>query len=429
MNKLQKKGAARLPKSTSELKQYFPMIREREDIKQEVYENPKLLEKYREWDEEQQEEFLDYCTGVKGVKILYDAFFKEIMNPENTPERLNELLSLLLGQSVTIKRVLPGDSTRLADEQSLLIMDILVELADTSLANVEVQKIGYSFPGQRSACYSSDLLLRQYKRVKGEKKKAFSYKDIKSVYTIVFFETSIKEFHEYPQNYIHKFKQQSDTGLGLELLQKYVFIPLDIFRGIYHNDGKSNVKNSANSGGDKHHKVVKRRWNKREAWLTFLSTDEPEIIIELIRQYPEFKEMYEEIYVMCQNVEKVMEMFSKELIQLDRNTVQYMIDEMQDTIDIQKETIDIQKGELEQQKTTISTQKNELEEQKATISTQKNELEEQKTTINAQKEELKAKQNQLEAKQNTINEQKDEIETMKRQIQSVMEQIEQLKKQ
>jgi hypothetical protein len=404
MNKLQKKGAVRLPKNTSKLKQYFPMIREREDIKQEIYENPKLLEKYREWDEEQQEEFLDYCTGVKGVKILYDAFFKEIMNPENTPERLNELLSLLLGQSVTIKRVLPGDSTRLADEQSLLIMDILVELADTSLANVEVQKIGYRFPGQRSACYSSDLLLRQYKRVKGEKKKAFSYKDIKSVYTIVFFETSIKEFHEYPQNYIHKFKQQSDTGLELELLQKYVFIPLDIFRTIYHNNVKSNGKNG---GGN--------CWNRTEAWLTFLSTDEPEIIIELIRQYPEFKEMYEEIYVMCQNVEKVMEMFSKELIQLDRNTVQYMIDEMQDTIDVQKE-------ELEAKQETIDTQKGELERQKATISTQKNELEEQKTTINTQKEEL-------EAKQNTIDTQKDEIETMKQQLQSVMAQIEQLKKQ
>ena len=263
-----------MPKNTSKLKQYFPMIREREDIKQEIRENSKLLEKYREWDEEQQ----------------------------------------------------------------------------NSLANVEVQKIGYSFPGQRSACYSSDLLLRQYKRVKGEKKKAFSYKDIKSVYTIVFFETSIKEFHEYPQNYIHKFKQQSDTGLELELLQKYVFIPLDIFRTIYHNDGKSNGKNSAN-----------RRWNKTEAWLTFLSTDEPEIIIELIRQYPEFKEMYEEIYVMCQNVEKVMEMFSKELIQLDRNTVQYMIDEMQDTIDIQKETIDTQKVELEAKQETINTQKEELE--------------------------------------------------------------------
>ena len=275
MNKMRKKGAMRLPKSTTKLKQYFPMIREREDIKQEIRENPKLLEKYREWDEEQQEEFLDYCTGVKG-----------------------------------------------------------------------------------------------------EKKKAFSYKDIKSVYTIVFFETSIKEFHEYPQNYIHKFKQQSDTGLELELLQKYVFIPLDIFRGIYHNDGKSNGKNSAN-----------RRWNKTEAWLTFLSTDEPEIIIELIRQYPEFKEMYEEIYVMCQNVEKVMEMFSKELIQLDRNTVQYMIDEMQDTIDIQKE-------ELEAKQETIDTQKGELE-----------------------------------AKQNQLNQKEEELETMKHQLQLAMEQIEQLKKQ
>ena len=88
-----------------------------------------------------------------------------------------------------------------------------------------------------------------------------------------------------------------------------MFIPLDIFRGITHNKLR----------------------NKTEAWLTFLSKDEPEIIIKLISQYPEFKEMYEEIYVMCQNVEKVMEMFSKELIQLDRNTVQYMIDEMQET--------------------------------------------------------------------------------------------------
>ena len=289
-----------MPKSTTKLKQYFPMIREREDIKQEVYENPKLLEKYREWDEEQQ----------------------------------------------------------------------------NSLANVEVQKIGYSFPGQRSACYSSDLLLRQYKRVKGEKKKVFSYKDIKSVYTIVFFETSIKEFHEYPQNYIHKFKQQSDTGLELELLQKYVFIPLDIFRTIYHNNVKSNGKNG---GGN--------CWNRTEAWLTFLSTDEPEIIIELIRQYPEFKEMYEEIYVMCQNVEKVMEMFSKELIQLDRNTVQYMIDEMQDTIDVQKE-------ELEAKQETIDTQKGELE-----------------------------------AKQNQLNQKEKELETMKHQLQLAMEQIEQLKKQ
>lgn len=138
-----------------------------------------LLERYQGWTGEQKEEFLDFCSGNRGVKILYDSFFKEIMSPETAPERLEEFLTLLLGQNVKILRTLPNDSSRLADENSLVIMDIIVELEDHSIANVEVQKLGYMFPGQRSACYSADLLLRQYKRVRGEKGKAFSYKDIK----------------------------------------------------------------------------------------------------------------------------------------------------------------------------------------------------------------------------------------------------------
>ena len=71
---------------------------------------------------------MDFCTGVKGPRMLYDGFFKEVMNPESAPERLNEFLSLILGTPVKIHAVLPNDSTRLADESSLLITDIVVEL-------------------------------------------------------------------------------------------------------------------------------------------------------------------------------------------------------------------------------------------------------------------------------------------------------------
>ncbi len=80
--------------------------------------------------------------------------------------------------------------------------------------------------------YIRSGLLRQYKRVRGEKKKKFSYRDIKSVYTIVLFEKSLVEFHEYPDIYYHFFEQKYDTGLHMEFLQKYLFIPLDIFRKI-----------------------------------------------------------------------------------------------------------------------------------------------------------------------------------------------------
>ena len=38
--------------------------------------------------------------------------------------------------------------------------------------------------------------------------------------------------------------------------------------------------------------------------------------------------MYQQVYEICQNIEQVMGMFSKELYELDRNTVWYMIDEL-----------------------------------------------------------------------------------------------------
>ena len=73
----------------SKLKKYFPVIREREEVLDEIRKNRVLWEKFGQWTEEQQEEFLNLCTGVKGLKLLYDGFFKEIMNPEYVPGRLN----------------------------------------------------------------------------------------------------------------------------------------------------------------------------------------------------------------------------------------------------------------------------------------------------------------------------------------------------
>ncbi len=226
-----------------------------------------------------------------------------------------------------IYQVLANDSTRIADEESLLITDILVELSNGCLADIEVQKIGYLFPGQRAACYGADLLLHQYRRVRSEKKEKFSYKDIKNVYTIVLFETSTKELQRFPDTCLHYFEQKSNTGLALDMPQKYIFLPLDIFKKNLHNKGIH---------------------NKLDARLTFLCSDEPEDIITLIEVYPEFKPMYQHIYDMCRNVERVMGLFSEELKIMDRNTVRLMIDQMQE--------------QLEQQNTQLKEKERKLQE-------------------------------------------------------------------
>ena len=371
------------------LQKYFPIIRTREEVLKEINGNDRLLAVYQGWNREQRELFLDYCSGQRGVRILYDTFFKEILDPDATPERVEELLSLILKQKVKILKVLPLESPRLGDEQSLIVMDVVVELEDHSIANLEVQKAGYYFPGQRAACYSSDLLLRQYKRVREDLKKQkrrFSYKEIKKVYTITLYEKSPKEFLGFPDDYLHYFSQKSNTGIEIDLLQEYVFISLDNFRDILHNNGNS-IR------------------NKLEAWLVFLSMDEPEMIERLIREYPQFKKYYEEIYELCRNTEKVMGMFSKELQELDRNTVQYMIDDMQDEIDAQKNTIDIQKN---------------------TIDTQERLLNQKDGKINAQKELLNQKDEQIDAQEKLLNQKEDALKMQNKEIELLKRQLAQL---
>lgn len=98
---------------TTILREYFPMLRTKEEILSEISEKAELRSVYQKWNEEQQQRFLDYCTGQKGVRILYDPFFKEIMNPEINPGRVEELISLILKQKVKILYVLPLESPRI----------------------------------------------------------------------------------------------------------------------------------------------------------------------------------------------------------------------------------------------------------------------------------------------------------------------------
>lgn len=78
-----------------------------------------------------------------------------------------------------------------------------MQLEDGSIVNLEIQKIEYKFPGERCACYSADLLLRQYKRIRDKSKKRSCYKDVRDVYTIVLFEQSPEEFKHFPDTYIY----------------------------------------------------------------------------------------------------------------------------------------------------------------------------------------------------------------------------------
>ena len=67
---------------------------------------------------------------------------------------------------------------------------------------------------------------------------------------------------------------------------------------------------------------------------------------------------------LCENIfiERMMEMFSKELEILDKNTVRYMIDEMQEELEGQKKEIKGQQKKLEDQSRIIHEDAKRMEE-------------------------------------------------------------------
>jgi predicted transposase/invertase (TIGR01784 family) len=219
---------------------------------------------------------------------------------------VEKLISALIGQKVKIKTVLSREGSQLADKGSFVIMDIIVELEDGSFVDVEMQKTGYRFPSQRSSCYVSDMIMRQYNRRREEVGEKFSYKDITPVYLFVLMEKASEEFVG-SEEYIHRREVSYSSGIELPETTRITYIALDSFR-----------KNAQNVNGE------------LEAWLSFLIKADIESVTKLIEAYPEFLGIYEEIAEFRKDPKELIGMFSEALYIMDRNTEKYMIDELKE---------------------------------------------------------------------------------------------------
>ncbi len=300
------------------------------ELVQKLKQHVLLYNQYKGLNQEWQNLFEDYCTGKKTLPVTYDPFFKRIFHPDVHSDRLSRLLSSMLEVEVRVKKILPIEECML-DGGVLLIMDILVELEDGALANVEVQKVPYLFAGERISCYSADLVLRQYSRVKGDRGGQFKYGDLKKVYTLVIFEKSAKMFHEKGMHYLHRGKTVFDTGLELELLQEYCLVALDVFR----------------------EKPYPKNRNEQDAWIAFLATDSVRRAEELVVEYPWLEEIYAEMAEYLHKPEEVLNMYSEALKIMDQNTVQYMIELQQQKLEETQARLEEAQAQTEETQTRL----------------------------------------------------------------------------
>ncbi len=108
-------------------------------------------------------------------------------------------------------------------------------------------------------------------------------------------------------------------------------IPLDIFQESLKNRRKGR----------------KKLKTKLEAWLTFIGSDRPDDILEVVRCYPEFRELYQEVFEFRYQKRELIEMYSKALSILDANTVEYMVEQQKKEIRKLTKALEEERREVE----------------------------------------------------------------------------------
>ena len=136
-----------------------------------------------------------------------------------------------------------------------------------------------------------------------------------------------------------------------EKVQEYLLIPLDIF-----------LKNN--------HTII----SKLDAWLYFIASDKMEDIKKVCEAYPEFKELYQDVFKFRYQPKELVSMFSEALRLLDKATEQYMIDDLTRKNEKQREELEAKDRVIEEQRRELERQKAEMERQKAEMEQQKAEM-------------------------------------------------------
>lgn len=166
-----------------------------------------------------------------------------------------------------------------------------------------------------------------------------SYKDMRPVHTIIFFENSssslISELNK--ELYFHVGNTKFNTGIEIDLLQDYVLISLETFRKYRYADvkkGRTEIRECDYDSTQYKDKAVTEKMKlDRLKYLSLFVAETPQEIEQLIGIFPDLEGVHRDISEYMERPEEVLSMFSEALRILDRNTAELMVDRMKDEMD------------------------------------------------------------------------------------------------
>lgn len=380
-----------------------------QDMRRKMSYNPEFLTRFE-----------GFIERKATLPLLYDLFFKRLFNADAHRDRLTRLISCILGQEVTIVEILPTQNSQFYE--TFIIMDMIVRLSDGTIVNIEIQKIGSLFPGERLSCYSADTIMRQYHKLSSLKNdnvynkyemhtsygtnasdisdvsnasnelnmtyttRGFSYKEMKDVHTIVLLEKSSDDFRSPigPEFYFHVSKHVFNTGIPLALLSHFHIISLDTFAKYRYADViKGNVEITKYDYDEKMYRkpLTEKMLHDRLMYLSLFAISDINDVRKLLNVFPELADIFMETEEFLTRPEEVFSMFSEALRILDRNTTMLMVDEYRQQVTEMKEQLETKDEQLKAKKEEMETKDKELEEKDEQLKNAANEIAELKAKL------------------------------------------------
>ena len=130
--------------------------------------------------------------------------------------------------------------------------------------------------------------------------------------------------------------------------------------------------------------VVQNIDTKREAWLKFLTEDDPDEIVKFVNQYPEFLLCYHDLIAFRQNPKEMINMFSDALRELDRNTERYMVEELNKEVNALKESIAAEKEAMAAEKEAMAAKNEAMAAEKEAMAAENEAMAKRITELEAQ---------------------------------------------
>ena len=162
--------------------------------------------------------------------------------------------------------------------------------------------------------------------------------------------------------------------------QLFTFISLDTFKSVVQNIN-----------------------TKREAWLKFLTEDDPDEIVKFVNQYPEFLPCYHDLIAFRQNPKEMINMFSDALRELDRNTERYMVEELNKEVNALKESIAAEKEAMAAEKEIMAAEKEAMISEKEAMIAENEAMAAEKEAMIAENEAMAKRITELEAQLHALN--------------------------